>query len=241
MKFYFSGVSGTSEYRMLDEAKVRHVLVDQFDLPNVPRGREGVALDSGAYRAGKKNLRLNVDDYIRVIRDSGPFDFIVSLDVIGDPASSRDNWEAMKRAGVRALPVWQWGAAPEDELKAYLDEAQVVGIGGLATSMRNKDARMLDELTAICESFPDRLHIFGMNWLRAIELLKDKVYSADSSKWLDGARYSHVIFTNTRTGHLSQAPAKALNLTLDRSERCILSARNLEEYISRTPAQEKAA
>lgn len=241
MKFYFSGVSGASEYRMLAEAGVRHILVDQFDMYNIPRGRECVALDSGAYRAGKKNLNLNVGDYIRIIRDSGPFDFIVSLDVIGDPARSRDNWEAMKRAGVRALPVWQWGAAPEDELKAYLDEAQIVGIGGLAVSMRNKDARMLDELTAICESFPDRLHIFGMNWLRAIEQLKDKVYSADSSKWLDGARYSHVIFTNTRTGHLSQAPAKALSLTLDRSERCVLSARNLEEYVSRTPAQEKAA
>lgn len=100
---------------------------------------------------------------------------------------------------------------------------------------------MLDELTAICETFPDRLHIFGMNWLRAIELLKDKVYSADSSKWLDGARYSHVIFTNSRTGHLSQAPAKALSLTLDRSERCILNARNLEEFVNLPPAQQQAA
>jgi hypothetical protein len=188
----------------------------------------------------KKNLRLSVDDYIGLIRESGPFDFVVSLDVIGDPASSRNNWEAMRRAGVQAIPVWQWGAASE-ELRAYLDEAQVVGVGGHATLMRNKDARMLDGLTAICESFPDRLHIFGMNWLRAIERLKYKVHSADSSKWLDGARYSHVIFINIRTGHLSQAPAKALGLTLDRSERCILSARNLEEYVSLAPAQEKAA
>jgi hypothetical protein len=240
MKFYFSGVSGASEYGMLAAAGVRHLLVDQFDLPHVPRGRERVALDSGAYRAMKKNVCLSVDDYIRLIRNSGPFDFVVSLDVIGDPARSRDNWEAMRRAGVEALPVWQWGAR-QDELRAYLDEAQIVGIGGLATLMRDKDARMLDELTAICESFPDRLHVFGMNWLRAIERLKDKVYSADSSKWLDGARYSHVIFTNTRTGHLSQAPAKALNLTLDRSERCILSARNLEEYVSLSPTEVMAA
>lgn len=240
MNFYFSGVSGASEYGMLAAAGVRHLLVDQFDLPNVPRGRDRVALDSGAYRAMKKRLHLRVDDYIRLIRNSGPFDFVMSLGVIGDPASSRDNWEAMRRANVSALSVWQWGARA-DELKRYSDEAQIVGIGGLATLMRNKDARMLDELTALCESFPDRLHIFGMNWLRAIERLKDKVHSADSSKWLDGARYSHVIFTNTKTGQLSQAPAKALNLTLDRSERCILSARNLEEYVSLSPAQEKVA
>jgi hypothetical protein len=239
--FYFSGVSGASEYGMLAAAGVRHLLVDQFDLPNVPCGpRARVALDSGAYRAMKKRLHLRVDDYIRLIRNSGPFDFVVSLDRVGDPASSRHNWEAMRRARVEALPVWQWGAEP-DELRAYLDEAQIVGIGGIATLMRNKDARMLDELTAICESFPDRLHIFGMNWLRAIEQLKNKVFSADSSKWLDGARYSHVIFINTRTGHLSQAPAKALGLTLDRSERCISSARNLEEFVNLPFAQQNAA
>jgi hypothetical protein len=238
VNFYFSGVSGASEYGMLAAAGVRHLLVDRFDLPHVPRGR--VALDSGAYRAMKKNLSLSVEDYIRLIGNSGPFDFVVSLDVIGDPARSRNNWEALRRAGVEALPVWQWGAR-QDELRAYLDEAQIVGIAGLATLMRDKDARMLDELTAICESFPDRLHVFGMNWLRAIERLKDKLFSADSSKWLDGARYSHVIFTNTRPGHLSQATAKALNLTLDRSERCILSARNLEEYVTLSPTQEKAA
>jgi hypothetical protein len=232
VNFYFSGVSGASEYGMLAAAGVRHLLVDQFDLPNVPCGHERVALDSGAYRAMKKRLHLRVDDYIRLIRNSGPFDFVVSLDVIGDTASSRANWETMRRAGVEALPV---------ELRAYLYEAQIVGCGGLATLMRNKDARMLDELTAICESFPDRLHIFGMNWLRAIERLKDKVFSADSSKWLDGARYSHVIFTNTRTGHLSQAPAKALGLILDRSERCILSARNLEEFVNLSFAQQNAA
>ena len=71
VNLYFSGVSGASEYGMLAAAGVHHLLVDQFDLPNVPHGRERVALDSGAYRARKKNLSLSVDDYIRLIRNSG--------------------------------------------------------------------------------------------------------------------------------------------------------------------------
>ena len=73
MNFYFSGVSGASEYGMLTAAGVRYLLVDQFDPQNVPRRRERVALDSGAYRAMKNRLHLRADDYIRLIRNSSPF------------------------------------------------------------------------------------------------------------------------------------------------------------------------
>lgn len=55
----------------------------------------------------------------------------------------------------------------------------------------------------------------------------------DASKFLDGARYGHLIFANTRTWKLSQAPVKALGLDLDRDQRCVQSARNLEDYVSR--------
>lgn len=98
--------------------------------------------------------------------------------------------------------------------------------------MREKDERMLEQLVEICSVHPQRFHIFDINWLRAIERLHTLVVSADTSKFLDGARYSHLIFVNTRTGRLSQAPVKALGLELDRKERCIQSEQNLEAYIS---------
>jgi hypothetical protein len=235
MKLYFSGIAGPSEYRMLERAGVRHLLADPFDLKHIPAGRPHVALDSGAYRAFKGGLSLDLERYLTFVRSHGPFDFAVSLDEIGAPRASRENWERLRRLRSNddppLVPVFQWGGE-RDDLKRYLDEADLVGIGGLVDPMRNKNERMLDQLGELCSIYPKRFHVFGCNWLRAISELRGLIASADTSKWLDGGRYAHLIFVNTRTGKLSQAPAKALKLDLNREDRCVQSARNLEDYIS---------
>jgi len=235
MKLYFSGIAGRREFEMLETAGVKHLLADQFDLRHVGAGRAHVALDSGAYRASKKGLSLNLQEYLSFARKNGPFDFAVALDKIGDPESSRENWESLRRLKSTDdppfIPVFQWGGE-EDDLKRYLDEAAVVGIGGLVTLMRDKDMKMLDQLGCVCSIYPNRFHIFGINFLEAIQTLKSLVVSGDTSKWLDGGRYAHLIFKNTRTGRLSQAPVKALKLDLNREERCIESALNLEDFIA---------
>lgn len=234
MKLYFSGLSGPSEYHMLEAAGVRHLLVDPFDLKHIPVGRAHLALDCGAYRAFKRNLKLGLDDYLAIARSRGPFDFAVSLDEIGDAEKTRENWERLRSLksidDPPFIPVFQWGG-DSDHLARYLDEASIVGIGGLVTLMREKDERMLDQLRELCSIYPKRFHIFGINFLRALEQIKSLIVSGDTSKWLDGGRYAHLIFVNTRTGRLSQAPAKALKLDLNREERCIQSARNLEDYL----------
>jgi len=234
MKLYFSGISGHSEYKMLKEAGVKHLLVDPVDYQYIPPKRLRVALDSGAYRASKRGYIPDLEKYLAFTRSHGPFDFAVSVDVIRDPKASRENWERLrqlKRSDEPTIfiPVFQWGGEPDD-LKRYLDEAPVVGIGGLVSMMRNRDEQMLDQLGELCSIYRSRFHVFGINWLEAIEQLKDLIVSGDSSKWLDAARYHHLIFTNTKTGRLAQAPAKALGLTLSREELCIQSARNLEEF-----------
>jgi len=234
MKLYFSGVAGASEYQMLESAGVERLLVDPFDLKHVPLERTHVALDSGAYRAFKHNLKLDLEDSLAVVRNHGPFDFAVALDIISNPQASRENWEQLRRLksgdDPPFVPVFQWGG-DRDDLKRYLDESPVVGIGGLVILMRNKDEQMLQQLGDLCTEYAGRFHVFGINWLRAIEQLHSLIASGDTSKFLDGARYGHLIFVNTRTGRLSQAPVRALGLDLDRTERCIQSARNLEAYI----------
>ncbi|SRR6266498_4614542 len=234
MKLYFSGISGHSEYKMLKEAGVEHLLVDPVDYQYIPPKRLRVALDSGAYRASKRGYTPDLEKYLAFTRSHGPFDFAVSLDVIRDPKASRENWERiqqLKRINDPTIfiPVFQWGGE-SDDLKRYLDEAPVVGIGGLVSLMRNKDEQMLKQLGKLCSTYRSRFHIFGINWLEAIEKLKDLIVSGDSSKWLDAARYRHLIFTNTNTGKLSQAPAEKLEPNLSREELCIRSARNLEDF-----------
>lgn len=249
MRLYFSGVASTAEAEWLHAAGVQTVLVDQFDLtkPVITYGQfKRVAVDSGAYKALKQprlKLSVTVDAYAGRFGEDNTetaaagyyareFDFIVNADIIGDAAASYNNWRELARRGLVTMPVWHAWSAPLRYLRKYLDEHEgVVGIGALVQPMRAKDEVTLAELHRLADKHPGRFHAFGLNWLKAIEELKDKLASADTSKWLDGGRYGHVIFVNTKTGHLSQAHARRhLGLLLSRAERNIQNARSMEVF-----------
>lgn len=214
---------------MLREAGVEHVLVDPTDLPQAERFRH-IALDSGAYRIWKKGGALDVSAYLELVeRLAGRIDFAVAPDVVGDPEATKRNWLQVRHCR-KVVPVWQWGS-PWEHLEEYLSERELVCIGGLVPLMRVKDEKMLAELEALCQEYPGRFHVLGINWLKAIERLRELVASGDTSKWLDGGRYGHLIFVHGRTGHLHQAPAKALSQGhLNRRERNILCARALVQF-----------
>lgn len=224
---------------MLRAAGVTRILVDPFDLRHVNHWPGRVALDSGAYRSFKKNISIDLADYCNIIDAYDPvydFDFTVALDAIGNPKRTMINWKSLRNRP-KMMPVWQWNAKA-DHLRKYLDSAPVVGIGGLVPLMRSKDERMLEKLLRLCHRYPRRFHLLGMNWLKCFNELGDLVVSADTSKFLDGARYGHLIFTNTKTGLLSQCPARVLvasgharpELLEDRTLRCIENARNMEAF-----------
>lgn len=229
MRLYFSGLSGLQEVEMLREAGIDCVLVDQVDIPRA-EGFRRVALDSGAYRVWKKGGMLDVNAYLKLVeRLADRIDFAIAPDVIGDPEATKRNWLRVQHCR-KVVPVWQWGA-PREHLEEYLSERELVCIGGLVPLMRAKDERMLAELEVLCREFPGRFHILGINWLKAIERLRGLAASGDTSKWLDGGRYGHVIFVHSRTGHLQQAPAKVMGLAhLDRRERNVFCARTLVQF-----------
>lgn len=229
MKLYFSGLGGAEEAAALREAGIQAVLADPRDLPRAlafPR----VVLDSGAYRAWKKGGAVDPDAYLELVKSlGGRIEFAVAPDVIGDPEATYRNWLRVRRHP-KVVPVWQWGA-PRERLEEHLAERELVCVGGLVPLMRARDEKMLAELEALCREFPGRLHVLGINWLKAIERLRGLAASGDTSKWLDGGRYGHVIFVHARTGHLHQAPARVLGLgRLGRRERNVLCAKNLAEF-----------
>ena len=236
MLMYFSGIASPQEANMLHQAKVSHVLGDLWDYENFVMFPHR-AVDSGAYRLHKQGKSVSVDDYAdRIRRLSGEHDFIISADVFGNPDQSMVNFKALKSMILPVTPVWQWGGNRAD-LDYYFKYSPLVCIGGLVPAMRAKDKdtlKMLIEMVGEWREFACYFHVLGLNWLKAIEELKPILQSFDTSKWLDGARYGHVIFTNTRTGHLSQAPARSIKeyQHLDRAERCILSARNLADFVA---------
>lgn len=239
MQYYISGISSAAELQMVKKAQTTlPLLVDPTDLKHVLEWPGSVALDSGAYRHFKKNTIIDINHYLDAAH-SRVFDFVVAPDVIGNPQKSYENWLSVKDLGLNLVPTWEWGA-DTSFLHCYLDEVPLVGIGGLVPTMRMKNKgsdrkikdKMLSELSQLCQKFPNRFHIFGLNWLWAIESLQDCVASGDSSKWLDAARYGHVIFQNTRTGHLSQAPARCIPEAkdLDRQQRCVSSLQAIANF-----------
>lgn len=239
MILYFSGVAGQSEAGMLAEAGVSALLADPTDAGNAGahvRAGGAFALDSGAYRAHKQGTPLPpLPEYLSLAGSCGAR-WAVAPDVFGDPDASFRAWNRARgpaaAAGVQLVPVWAWGGYRE-YLYRLLDAAPLVAVGGLVPAMRAKDERMLRELGEICRAHPNRLHLLGANWLRALEELAPYAASADTSKWLDGGRYGSVIFTHTRTGRLSQAPFRVLPgcADWDRRRRCVESARAMAAHL----------
>lgn|GEM_PF-896936 len=247
MRYFFSGIGSTEERDMLIEAGVQRLLVDPTDLHNANGMNAQVALDSGAYRAFKNGTTIDVDRYLEVAR-SRPFEFVVAPDVLGDMDATIANWNRVKNCGLPLVPVWQWGA-DEAILQRFLDEAPLVGIGACVPWMHVDQSRQrskedidvdkhrrafnFEKLKAICEQYGDRLHVFGLCWETAIEELADCLYSADSSHWLCGARKGTVIFQNTRTGRLSNAPARVLPFARkwDRRQRCVENAKAIAQFL----------
>lgn len=240
MLFYHSGINQVKIADLLKRAGSQSVLVDAVDLKNVEGWQGNIALDSGAYREfkDKKWERPRIKEYMRLAH-SREFDFVVQLDAFLSEEETKHNWIKMRGMHPRLVPVWQFGIGSIDWLHQCLDEAPVVGIGCLVPPMREKNQAMLDELLGLCTRYPGRFHLFGANWLKAVEQLGTLVRSMDTSKAIDAWRYGHLIFRNTKTGHLQQAPAKVLGTVtvngkraseLDRDERYIACAQTFDAY-----------
>ena len=248
MIFLFSGFGDRKTYQMLDGI-VTDFLVDEVDIDNIPQNVPIGMLDSGAFRLYRKNQEIDLEHYLhRTEAIASRCTRIVAPDVIGDANRTLQNYQLVKIAPHlrnKIVPVWGWNT-PTEYLKFYLSESPLVGIGGLAETFhlgktpeeKSRRDRVLSELKELCEEYPKRFHIFGLNYLKAIETLAPVAYSADSSVWLRGARYAYVIFVHERNQHLTQAPAKSIAqyASFDREGRCRESAKNINQFVQKMAA-----
>lgn len=249
MTFYFSGVRSSRELNYLKSAQAKTLLIDPCDYrrlaDEIPDDME-VILDSSAYRAFRDGRTLSLEDWKAEIAGLplDRFKYIVAPDIVGDASETMRLWaeatdcSQSELKDLPLMPVWQWGGS-RIQLEYFLEESEVVGIGGLIEAMRAKDERMLDRLTALCEEFPGRFHIFGLRWLQAFNAIKRTAYSADSSVWLAGRKYKQLIFTSSTNGHLLRTKAERIKSGLSDDQKCIESARNIQEHLDNIPPMKK--
>lgn len=147
------------------------------------QGHIRFVLDSGAFTAWKAGKPIALDDYCRFI-ESLPFApwRYFTLDVIGDPHASMQNYETMLKRGFKPVPIFTRG---EDlsVLDDYYKTSDVVGIGGLVGTGGNKGF-----VNGIMRSVGKRkVHWLGFT---NIDYLKHyRPYMCDSSSWAGALIY----------------------------------------------------
>lgn len=145
----------------------------------------GIFMDSGAFSAYMKNTSVDLDKYIQFLHENKHlFEVYCSLDVIGDPKATWDNFKKMEDAGLQPLPVFHIGD-PEECLHKCL-EYDYFCLGGVASvGASSLRVPFLDRaFTIICDKdgMPrSKVHGLGMT---SFELIRRyPFYSVDSTSW----------------------------------------------------------
>lgn len=143
-------------------------------------------LDSGAFTAWKAKKEIKLDDYCRFI-ESLPFEpwRYFTLDVIGDPHKSMENYKIMLDRGFKPVPIFTRGECPS-VLDEYYKTSDVVGIGGLVGTKANKGF-----VNGIMQHVAGRkVHWLGFTSTDYIKFYKP--YMCDSSSWASALIYGSV-------------------------------------------------
>ena len=162
-------------------------------------------IDSGAFSAFTQNVQIDIQDYIRFIKEHKHLiSLYANLDVIGDAEATWQNQKIMEDAGLDPLPCFHYGE-PEKYLVRYLDKYDYVALGGVATKVKQGDvvSRWLDMVfgTYVCDASgmtKHKIHGFGITSLRL--LLRYPWYSVDSTSWVVNSRMGALYVPVLRNG-----------------------------------------
>jgi hypothetical protein len=137
-------------------------------------------VDSGAFTAWRNGETISLDDYCRAL-EACPLKLwrYFTLDVIGDPQKTRDNYRELLRRGFHPVPIFTRGENPE-MLEEYYATSDLVAIGGLVKTLNNR--AYVNGIMPHVKGRP--VHLLGftkMTWIRVY-----KPYSVDATTWEEG-------------------------------------------------------
>lgn len=232
MDLYFSGISDRRTLEMAEQAGVSHILLNVCDLNLLQAPRPNVIVDSPAYRKFKGKNVPDIPGFVELLARAKAtghrFNFVMTYDVFNDPKESLRNWNLLFRQyGLQTTPVWHLHG-DRSILKDYMMASDTVALGGLVPAMRARDIDVLHQVMDVCRSYPKRFHILGLLWLGALAWLMPYIRSADTSKWLDGRRYRHLIRRDDETG---ESLIQEFRPNEDGDLLSIANARNMQAFV----------
>jgi len=155
-------------------------------------------LDSGAFSAWSKKVRIDIQDYISFIKEHEQYlDIYANLDAIGNAKQTLENQKIMEKAGLNPLPCFHYG---EDikYFQYYLDKYSYIALGGMVPIMTKDLAKWLDPLFSNYIPTEIKIHGFGLTSLKL--LLRYPWYSVDSTSWVMTSRMGSVYVPRYKQG-----------------------------------------
>jgi hypothetical protein len=170
-----------------------HGIADLFaDCDPMPR----IFLDSGAFSAATKGVKIDVGEYAAYIERNLPhIEVYANLDVIGDHKRTRANQRYLEKRGLHPLSVFH-AHEPWEVLRDLVGQYAYIGLGGIAIKRTQRFAPWIKQCFGVAGD--TKLHGFGVsNWmlLRAFPW-----HSVDHTSWGSGFRFGAIPVFDSRRG-----------------------------------------
>lgn len=138
-----------------------------------------VWLDSGAFTAFRKGIKISLYDYIQYIKQNQPERYF-ALDSITDQEETRSNYLCMLESGLSPIPVFHRHDTI-DLLDLYVSSgADMIGLGCRAPFAN--DQERMEWLDKVFARYPKmKFHCLGLNGGEIVE--RYSFYSCDSATW----------------------------------------------------------
>lgn len=161
-------------------------------------------LDSGAFSAWSQGKEIDIQEYIKFIKENEEvIDIYANLDVIGNAEATWNNQMIMEKEGLHPLPVYHFGEN-EKWLKKYLNKGyDYIALGGLVGGTNSALTQWLDPIwrnyLTDSKGYPKvKIHGFGLTSFRL--MLRYPWYSVDSTSWVVTGRMGSVYVPKMRNG-----------------------------------------
>jgi hypothetical protein len=175
------------------------------DLCALHSDRVELFADSGAFTAATTGAAVDLDDYAAWLhRWRHVLTTAATLDVIGDPAATARNTEALEAAGLPVLPTFHVGT-PWPVLEALCARYRYLALGGMVPHYKRRDEvmRWLVKAFRTAQRHGTVFHGFGQTNTQSLALLP--FYSVDSSSWIAGCRYGKALLWDPGQRRIVQA------------------------------------
>lgn len=162
-----------------------------------------IFVDSGAFSAQTKGVKIDIDEYIKFIKEYRHIITVYSnLDDISDPEITWKNQDYMEAAGLNPLPVYHVGEPLKYLTMAMEYDYFAIGGAALANSL-SRQVQYDNIFSMICPKSNDyypthKVHGFGMTSL--VYLWRYPWYSVDSTSWVLTGRFGAIIIPQRRGG-----------------------------------------